>query len=998
MKKSIWIAIICSLSTILSAQGKIEPSLAQKLQNERSVFFDITIYLDQKADIQSLIAQKQGEGKLNEELQIEILKTLRSVANKSQASLLEQLKAQKGVQKESIRPLWIINAVEVIANASAIQKIADLPEIDYIEETSYSEPAAYEKVEDLPALPLPNGHEPGLEIINAHKMWKLGYTGYGTIAYIYDTGIDRYHPALETNFRYHNASMAASFKGTEIDPYACDDHGSHVTGTVCGIDRVRNDTIGVAFNAEFITSAQFSTCEDKRVSDNVAFQWAIDPDEDPNTLDDIPDVMNMSGGRPDPNAGFCSNNDVLAIYNTFEAVDMAAIIAAGNEGPENTTVRSPAILNYDLVHSFAVGNINADIMAINPSSSRGPSICFSSDSSLLIKPEVSAPGTNIRSSVVGGGYSAFTGTSMASPHTAGAFLLLREAFHDLTEEDLLLAMYFTAVDMGAPGEDNEYGMGMLDIYAAYQYLVNQGHTPTPPVPADRDVIAIHLETKTTLLCEGRLEATFTFENAGADTLREVLVIFKEANQLFAPDTVRWQGILPPDEVTTINYTRPGFLPGGLYELQAQLAMPNGVADPRDLNNYYKYPFQMLEADYVIPGVSASVDSSICIGSSILLENQTPLVGEQGVYWYSQNNLTIPLADGNTFLTPPIDGPFTYLMDVYTPYTVGKTMEENDNMINESDVNRGLVFDVQLPIYLKSVKVNAAEKGGRIIKLYDGEGNSLATKLLNIQEVGEQRIELNIFVPSGDNYFLTIDAGRSLSHHITGVDFPYEVADVIQITKARDDQSDTRFRYFYFYEWEVEALSACGKIGLDLDISTTDTASLINFEQSIDTANFFPGIEVQFTDLSDNAVAWTWDFGNGNTSREQNPVNAYQMPGTYQNLLAIRDNRGCNNAISKPLTLLETTSTKEEEIAVEQVLLFPNPAFDQLTLFMTDQLLQLEGIRLTVVDINGKTMKTIQGVDGLQEVNIDLVGLPAGLYVLMVSTNAGIHAVNRFVKK
>ncbi|MCB0661948.1 MAG: S8 family serine peptidase, partial [Saprospiraceae bacterium] len=651
MKKFFWIAILGMLPILSFAQGKIAPALAEKLQNERSAIYNVTVYLTEQADIQQNLQQQKFKTAPARDFKVEILKSLRSVAEKTQPAVLNQLTGIKGIEKSSIQSLWIINGFELKASAQAIDQIASLEAVDYIEETVFSEPAFAEQVNDLPAPPIPNGHENGLEVINANKMWALGYTGYGTIAYIYDTGFDRYHPALESNFRYHNAPMAASFKGTEDEPYSCGDHGTHVTGTICGLDRVRNDTIGVAFNAEFIVSAQFTTCEDKAVSDNVAFQWAIDPDENPNSVDDIPNVLNMSGGRPDPGSGSCTNGQVQAVYASLKAVDMAAIIAAGNEGPEPTTNRSPAIYNYDLVHTFSVGNINADIMTINPSSSRGPSICFSSDSSLYIKPEVSAPGTNIRSSVVGGGYSNFTGTSMASPHTAGAFLLLREAFPDLSEEELLLAMYFSAVDMGTPGEDNDYGMGLLDIYGAYQYLINKGFTPTPPVPADKDVIAIHLETKSELLCEGILQASFTFENAGTDTLKNVLIIFREVAGLFAPDTIQWEGILLPDEVTTIEYTATKSIPGGKYELQAQLAMPNGQEDPRDLNNYYKYPFEMLDASYVIPAISASVDSTICIGSRILLENQTPLTGDQGVYWYSQNNRVLPMAEGNSFLTP-----------------------------------------------------------------------------------------------------------------------------------------------------------------------------------------------------------------------------------------------------------------------------------------------------------------------------------------------------------
>ncbi|MCB0661372.1 MAG: T9SS type A sorting domain-containing protein, partial [Saprospiraceae bacterium] len=305
---------------------------------------------------------------------------------------------------------------------------------------------------------------------------------------------------------------------------------------------------------------------------------------------------------------------------------------------------------------------------------------------------------------------------------------------------------------------------------------------------------------------------------------------------------------------------------------------------------------------------------------------------------------------------------------------------------------------EVPVFLKSVKVYAENKGGRIIKLYDAEGNSLATKLLNITEIGEQSIDLNINIPRGTDYYLTIDAGKSLAHNISNIDFPYAIDGVIQITKARDGDADTRFRYYYFYDWEVHALSACGKIPVDLVPSTTDTASMVDFDQSVDTTNFFPDIEVQFTDLSADPVSWIWDFANGNSSLEQNPTNTYQMPGVYHTSLTIRDSKGCNNSVIYPLTLLETSAVKEGNSYEEQPLLFPNPAFDQITLYLPASFMELTKVKCTILDIQGKIVKEVIPSKGYQEVNVDISNLPSGLFILTTSTENGVIATNRFVKQ
>ena len=132
-------------------------------------------------------------------------------------------------------------------------------------------------------------------------MWAMGYTGYGQIAFTNDTGIDPTHPALAS--RNRNFYVPKNQTWFEIDsinflptgnfePYDCDDHGTHVTGTILGLDRLENDTIGVAFNAQFIGAPILCGIG---TEDNVAaFQWSLDPDGNPATVDDMPDVINNS--------------------------------------------------------------------------------------------------------------------------------------------------------------------------------------------------------------------------------------------------------------------------------------------------------------------------------------------------------------------------------------------------------------------------------------------------------------------------------------------------------------------------------------------------------------------------------------------------------------------------------------------------------------------------------------------------------------------------------
>jgi hypothetical protein len=95
-------------------------------------------------------------------------------------------------------------------------------------------------------------------------------------------------------------------------------------------------------------------------------------------------------------------------------------------------------------------------------SSRGPSGC----DQLTIKPEVAAPGVDVVSCFRGGGYTSFSGTSMAGPHVSGVCALMREIDPDLEVDRAKQILMDTAVDLGEPGEDNAFGWGLIDAYAA----------------------------------------------------------------------------------------------------------------------------------------------------------------------------------------------------------------------------------------------------------------------------------------------------------------------------------------------------------------------------------------------------------------------------------------------------------------------------------------------------------------------------------------------------
>ncbi len=287
--------------------------------------------------------------------------------------------------------------------------------------------------------------------IEAQAFWNAGFKGNGVRIAILDTGIDASHPML--------AGKVVAEKAFTGEDHTTDlnGHGTHVAGTAAGTKAAGGGYDGVAPEAVLMNGKVLNDAGSGSTAGIVAgINWAVDPDGNPET-DDGADIISMSLGGAynypyDPMSG--------AIKEAVEA-GVLVVVASGNCGACGLCggykgVTTPGTSPW----AFTVGAVD-----------KGNEIaCFSGGGvidAVGVKPDITAPGVGIKSSVPGG-YSAYQGTSMATPHVSGAAALLLQKNPALNPGQVIVILENTATDRGTKGKDTSYGTGTLNLSTAFR--------------------------------------------------------------------------------------------------------------------------------------------------------------------------------------------------------------------------------------------------------------------------------------------------------------------------------------------------------------------------------------------------------------------------------------------------------------------------------------------------------------------------------------------------
>ena len=471
-------------STLLSdPMDKIEAELFNQLSVEgenQSSTADFFVWMTAKADL-----SRAGDFKNKVEKGRYVYDALVTTARISQADLLRQLTSEG----KSYQSFYIANKVMVrggnLALAMTLANRADVEKITANHKYQLEEPRV------SPLASAPSMLEGNISFINADDVWAAGITGEGVVLAGNDTGLAWNHPAILSHYRGwngvtvdHNYNWWDATGQYPMEPGDGHGHGTHITGTMVGDDGAGNQ-IGVAPGAKSIhcknmddggggSDFMFITC----------FEWDLAPwdlsgDRSTARPDLAPDAINNSWGYGGGGVG--TFRDEIA---ALQAAGILVEVSAGNEGTGCNTLRSPG----DYVEVLTTGSVNNWNSASLPGelsyfSSRGAS---SLDAGYF--PDIMAPGENIRSSLPGDQYAAWSGTSMAGPHVTGLIGLLWSANPGLRGNiaDTTFIIKETAVPLTGQagsscggdydqGPNQDWGDGTIDAYAAYQLAMSYGN-------------------------------------------------------------------------------------------------------------------------------------------------------------------------------------------------------------------------------------------------------------------------------------------------------------------------------------------------------------------------------------------------------------------------------------------------------------------------------------------------------------------------------------------
>ena len=482
-----------------SVKADLASTLKQKVSSELLSKFDkedkVTFLIKMKKQVDTVAVAKEAEKVIATQKvtaadaeirkRSTIVSELRSTAKESQYNVMEYLKKQVEAGKaEDLQSFYIVNGIAVTATKEIMEQVALMEEVELISpnETIQLIQPTVTKVNEATVKEVETGGQTAsiewnISQINAPEAWAMGIDGSGTVVASIDTGVQWDHPALKEKYRGYDPANPNSpnhefnwFDATSAGRGAAYDdqgHGTHVTGTMVGSEPNGSNQIGVAPGAKWIAVKAFTASGGTSADLLEAGEWILAPKDANGTPhpEMAPDVVNNSwGGGPGLNEWF------RPMVQAWRAAEIFPEFSAGNTTLTNPGGAGSIAVPANYPESYATAATN-NTNALASFSLRGPSPYGE------VKPDISAPGVNIRSAVPGSGYEGgWNGTSMAGPHVSAVVAMLKQVNANLSVDEIETILNETAIpltDSSYPTvPNNGYGVGLVDAHAAVASIVD----------------------------------------------------------------------------------------------------------------------------------------------------------------------------------------------------------------------------------------------------------------------------------------------------------------------------------------------------------------------------------------------------------------------------------------------------------------------------------------------------------------------------------------------
>ena len=491
MKKTLLLTLtLILLCNIGFSQSTIDSRLQEVLNQKGDEMIPINIIFKSQIDLAKLRTRANAtlDKKVRRDMLVDEMKLF---SEESQQDVLNILQAETRSYKVSkIKTHWLSNAISCTADRNVIYLLSEHPDIMLIgyDEMVNMIPDEYQQTTDYGQQTRNDDVDmtDNILMVNADKVWKMGYTGKGVIVAVIDSGVNYNHVDLKDHLwdggaQYPNHGYnTVNDNDDTMDRYG---HGTHCAGTICG-DGTSGLITGMAPDATLMcVKALDDYGSGSTNSINSAMEFAIE---------NHADILSMSLGILAPSEA----NKTMLRNTCINALELGVVasIAAGNFGTNLTpqmqvpnNILAPASCPPPWLHpdqQVNPGGLSC-VVAVGAvdyfenkyeNGSKGPvtwtgtvfdDYPYGGDQIGLIRPDVCAPGVGIKSLDYKDteGYNLKSGTSMATPCVAGVMALMLEKNNKLTPADICMILETTSKRL-TEKKDNFFGTGLIDAFEA----------------------------------------------------------------------------------------------------------------------------------------------------------------------------------------------------------------------------------------------------------------------------------------------------------------------------------------------------------------------------------------------------------------------------------------------------------------------------------------------------------------------------------------------------